>query len=128
VLIVQYNEDLADILCEIVSGAGLACSIASSTDEALRALRGSAKVPDLILADLTIPGIPVKELLREVRASPALAQVRFGVITAGSKHDVTEPVDAILQMPFTVEKVLESLPSGLEPREPTHPPPTRRQR
>ena len=116
VLVVEYNADFAQILCEAAEDAGFACSIASSTDEALKTLHTSTSPPDFILADVMVPGIPVEELLHAVRASPAWAQIRFGLMTAGFKEDVPDaPVDAILKKPFSLEHLLTILRSTLTP-------------
>ena len=117
VLVVEYNADFAQILCEVARDVGFACSIASSTDEALEALHTSPKPPDFILADVMVPGMSVEQLLHAVRASPALAKIRFGLMTAGFKHEVPDaPVDVILKKPFTLEYLLTILRSALPPR------------
>jgi len=118
VLVVEYNEDFATVLCEIVEEEGFACSIASTTDQALKALRVSANPPDFILADVRTPGMSVKELLHFVRAAPALAQIRFGLMTAGGKGEVPGTgFDAVLTKPFSLESLMTMLRSGITTRD-----------
>ena len=94
-LLVDDNTELTDILREVLEEQGLACSVASSADEALRALRTSVHPPDFILADLRMPGMPVEELLHVVRMTPAWSEIVFVLMTAGTKERVPDaPFDS----------------------------------
>ena len=109
-LLVDDNAELAAILREVLEDQGLACSVALSADEALRALRTCVRPPDFILADLRMPGMPVEELLHLVRATPAWAGIVFVLMTAGTKDEVPNgPFDAIVLKPFSSERLLTTL-------------------
>jgi two-component system NtrC family sensor kinase len=56
VLLVEDNEDVALSTAEILQAAGLTVTHQWSADMALAALQGGAKLPDIVLSDIEMPG------------------------------------------------------------------------
>jgi DNA-binding response OmpR family regulator len=65
--------------------AGLAATAVSDPDKALAMIR--AEKPDLVLMDLYMPGLDGRELLRAMKADPALARVPV-LVFSGSNEAV----------------------------------------
>ncbi len=118
VLIVDDSAALAGDLREVLESEGFACSLALDASEALRQLRCEASPPDLILADLRVPGMPVAELLRIVRTVPEWSRIAFVLMTDGTEGDVPGGVlvDGALRKPFGVERLLQALRAAVEHR------------
>jgi CheY-like chemotaxis protein len=88
--------------------------VVSLTDGDAAMLRLADVDPDLILADVFLPGKSGFELCRHVKGDPLLRHVRV-VLTAGllEPFDEEEAVragcDAILKKPFEASKVMETI-------------------
>jgi CheY-like chemotaxis protein len=88
--------------------------VVSLTDGDAALLRLADVDPDLILADVFLPGKSGFELCRHVKGDPKLRHVRV-VLTAGllEPFDEEEAVragcDAILKKPFEASKVMETI-------------------
>lgn len=119
VLIVDDSAALAEDLREVLESEGFACSLALDASEALRQLRCEASPPDLILADLRVPGMPVAELLQIVRTAPEWSRIAFVLMTDGTEGDVPGGVlvDGALRKPFGVERLLQALRAAVEHRD-----------
>jgi CheY-like chemotaxis protein len=88
--------------------------VVSLTDGESALLRLADVDPDLILADVFLPGKSGFELCRHVKGDPALRHVRV-VLTAGLLEPFDEGeaaragCDAILKKPFEASKVMETI-------------------
>jgi CheY-like chemotaxis protein len=88
--------------------------VVSLTDGDAAVLRLADVDPDLILADVFLPGKSGLELCRHVKSDPHLRHVRV-VLTAGllEPFDESEATragcDAILKKPFEASKVMETI-------------------
>jgi CheY-like chemotaxis protein len=88
--------------------------VVSITDGETAMLRLSDVDPDLVLADVFLPGKSGMELCRQVKTDPKLRHVRV-VLTAGLLEPFDEDeaaragCDAILKKPFEASKVLETI-------------------
>lgn len=118
VLILDDSAALAEDIREVLESEGFACSLALDANEALRQLRCEPSPPDLILADLRVPGMPVEQLLQIVRTIPEWSRIAFVLMTDGTESDVPGSVlvDGALRKPFGVERLLQALRSAVEHR------------
>jgi CheY-like chemotaxis protein len=116
-LIVDDSAAFAEDLREILEDEGFACSLALDANEALRQLRCEPSPPDVILADLRMPGTPVEELWRIVRTTPEWSRIAFVLMTAGTENALPcGPFDGVLAKPFGVDCLLQTLRSAVEHR------------
>jgi CheY-like chemotaxis protein len=84
VLLVDDHADSRDALRLVLQSVGARVRVARDGPDALEAL--ATGVPDVVLADMRMPGTGGCELARRIRAIPALARV--GLIAVSG---VTEP-------------------------------------
>jgi CheY-like chemotaxis protein len=89
-------------------------ALATASDAALGLAAALRERPDLVLIDLGLPGIDGYELLRRLRAEPALAGVRCAAVTADAMPADAERVrragfDDYIIKPFDVEALLARL-------------------
>ena len=88
--------------------------VVSLTDGETALLRLADVDPDLILADVFLPGKSGMDLCRQVKTDPKLRHIRV-VLTAGLLEPFDEDeamragCDAILKKPFEASKVLETI-------------------
>lgn len=116
-LIVDDNAAFAEDLREILEEEGFACSLALDPSEALRQLQCEPSPPDIILADVRMPGTSVMELWRVVRTTPAWSRIAFVLMTAGLEGALPcGPFDGILRKPFGIDCLLQTLRSQVERR------------
>jgi PAS domain S-box-containing protein len=123
-LVVDDDEDARELIATILTTAGANVQTASSVHEALRCL--DASTPDVLLADIGMPGVDGYSLIREVRRREVQSgqHLPSGAITAyAGSHDreralaagfdryVSKPINP----PAIVETVL-SMCSGADAR------------
>jgi CheY-like chemotaxis protein len=84
--IVIVEDNPADVLLvrETLKSYGLTFSLEhySNGEDAARAIATMAEAPNLFLLDLNIPRVPGLDLLKMVRASPAMSDVRTAILTS----------------------------------------------
>ncbi len=83
-LIVEDNDELRNILCRQL-GSRFDVSAAADGREAWELIRRQS--PDIVLSDVMMPGMSGLDLLREVRNSPAHANLPFILLTARTGDD-----------------------------------------
>ena len=113
VLIVDDNVDAAETLQMVVSQLGHEVQAAHDGVAALDAVR--SRRPDVVLLDISMPGMDGLEVARALRAEPALRQVRVVALTGfGQQEDrrrsLAAGCDAHLVKPVSPEdlrRVLE---------------------
>jgi CheY-like chemotaxis protein len=111
ILVVDDNEDAAQMLAALLATRGYATDLAYSAADALVMARQSR--PDVCLLDLGLPGMDGCELARRLRALPETAGCRLIALSgygqpedlrrtaaAGFDHHVIKPMefDAILEL------------------------------
>jgi len=115
VLVVEDDGDLREIVCEVLDSAGYDAKAAAGGEEALAAL-DEPEHPDLILLDLTMPGMSGFELRERLLRTPELRSIPVVVMTASRAFDagalspagvLLKPLDAT-QLLDTIDKVLPS--------------------
>ena len=90
VMVVDDDQDLAEMLGIVLNDAGIDVDLVSRGDEALDAFR--EKKPDLILLDVMLPGIDGVEVCRLIRAH---SMVPIIMLTAkGETEDVVRGLEA----------------------------------
>jgi CheY-like chemotaxis protein len=106
VLVVDDDEDTADLFATALAQCGADTVSTTSASEALRVL--AARAPDVVVTDIAMPGADGYWLLREIRqledararAVPVMAVTAFGrehvrarVLAAGFVDHLEKPVD-----------------------------------
>ena len=83
VLIIEDERDIAALFRHVMDLAGYRTEIASNGDQALERL--SSCLPDIILLDLSLPGVSGVDILRIVRQDERLKRIPIVVVTAYSE-------------------------------------------
>ena len=123
-LVVDDEEDARELIATILTTAGANVQTASSVDEALRHLETSR--PDVLLADIGMPGADGYALIREVRKReaqsgqhlPASAITAYAsshdrerALAAGFDRHVSKPIS-----PAAIVEAVRSMWSGADAR------------
>ena len=80
ILIVEDEKDLLDLLQFNLSQGGFDTVTASDGEQALELLRH--RIPDLVMLDLMLPGVPGTEVCRQLKSSPRTKHVPVIMVTA----------------------------------------------
>ena len=115
ILLVDDVEDARDIYSTYLRFRGYQVACAVNGDDAIRA--AYANRPDLILMDLSMPGMTGTEAMRRLRADPSFARTMIVALTAHALHDeqaealragfdrvITKPC-----LPDELDKIIQSL-------------------
>jgi DNA-binding response OmpR family regulator len=84
ILIVEDDDDIAQLVHRYLTRAGHVADIIRAGDEALARVR--ERPPDLIILDLMLPGLDGLEVCRALRASPATRALPIIMLTARSEE------------------------------------------
>ncbi len=90
VMVVDDDQDLAEMLGIVLTGAGIDVDLVSRGDEVLDVFRNNP--PDLVLLDVMLPGLDGIEVCKLLRAE---SMVPIIMLTAkGDSHDVVRGLEA----------------------------------
>jgi two-component system, OmpR family, alkaline phosphatase synthesis response regulator PhoP len=122
ILIVEDHPTMREAMRLVLEGEGFDIDEASDGAQALSAVH--QQPPDLVLLDMSIPGVSGPDVLAAVKRDPTTAEVRVIVVTAtgeegraaamagGADHYFTKPFSPIALLQ-AVEEVLG--PEGAAP-------------
>lgn len=82
VLIIEDEEDAADMFAEMMRVSGYRVLKTSSSTPALTIM--SAEKPDVVILDIMMPEISGLDILRQMRHDPVLANIPVVVVSAKS--------------------------------------------
>jgi CheY-like chemotaxis protein len=110
VMVVDDNPTMVEMLSMALNIFGHNALAAYSGEEALE--RIPEHLPDLVLLDLTMPGIDGYETLRRLRACPETEELPVYVITAAAELDLEERVllaggTGLLHKPIQMETLAD---------------------
>src|SRR5256886_1323513 len=84
ILIVEDDQDIAQLVARYLDKAGYTTEILASGREALRTI--GARVPDLLVLDLMLPHVDGLEICRAVRTNEKTAAVPIIMLTARAEE------------------------------------------
>ena len=90
VMVVDDDQDLAEMLGIVLTGAGIDVDLVSRGDEALEVFRNNP--PDLVLLDVMLPGLDGIEVCKLIRAESMVPIVMLSA--KGDTHDVVRGLEA----------------------------------
>jgi two-component system response regulator MtrA len=90
VLVVDDDQDLAEMLGIVLNGAGIDVDLVSRGDEALEVFRNNP--PDLVLLDVMLSGLDGIEVCKQIRAESMVPIVMLSA--KGDTHDVVRGLEA----------------------------------
>ena len=111
VLVIDDEQDVRELTAKMMQRAGLATLVAAGGRAGLELLRDPACEVDLVLLDLTMPGLGGEETLAEIRRThPQLPVVLMsGYCEDYGNSRCAGAISAFLQKPFSREQLTEAL-------------------
>jgi two-component system cell cycle response regulator DivK len=116
-LIIEDDEDLANIFAEALRGIGLQIENITDGSAALNRLQ-SGEVPFVILLDMHLPHVSGKDLLKAVKNDPRFTNTWIMITTADARlaEDYRDQVDFALIKPILFGQ-LRDLVNRLKPKD-----------
>ena len=120
VLVVEDDASLRRLAQTVLEGAG--CRIATVGDGRDALSSATLHPPDVVVLDVSLPGMGGREVARTLHWDPATSETRFVIVTGSveSRRVLTEwevQPDAVLQKPYDpvdlVDAVLEAARRGM---------------
>jgi DNA-binding response OmpR family regulator len=114
VLVIEDEEDIADIIQTVLSGEGFQAIVAHTGEAGINKFK--AENPDIVLLDLVLPdmeGFRVFRAIREIRDVPIImltGRVRFSDRVAGIELGAED----YLVKPFDVDELVERVRAVLQ--------------
>jgi len=110
VLAVDDEADVREVIAAILEECGATVEIVDSAQAALGAL--SHQVPDVLIADIGMPGEDGYSLIRKIRALPAAKGGAVGAV-ALTAHGTSEDAQRALDAGFTVHLPKPAYPAEI---------------
>ena len=82
VLIIEDEEDAAELFAEMMRVSGFRVLKTTSSEPAMQMMIGEP--PDIVILDLMMPNVSGLDVLRDMRRTPALAEIPVIVVSAKS--------------------------------------------
>ncbi len=119
ILVADDHDDNRELLQLLLSGAGYAVREAKDGGECVALAR--EQLPDLILMDLSMPGLDGWGVFRELQADQRTTKIPCVVVTAHADLDRNEALErgftAYVSKPFSSEDLLKTVARVLANRE-----------
>lgn len=113
VLVVDDEPSVRSVLSKVLGAAGLEVHQASSGGEALSVLKDSRKIPDLVILDLTMPGLGGLETLERIRSQhaelPVLLSSGYPEEAMRVLREKGSPRNGFIQKPYRNARLLEQI-------------------
>jgi CheY-like chemotaxis protein len=107
-LAIEDDPDMALLVRKLLEEAGFEVRTAANRDQAVAALR---EMPDLVLLDVMLPDVNGFDILKRMKAHPALKAVPVIMLTAEAKREsvmrgIAGGADGYITKPFERERLL----------------------
>jgi two-component system, cell cycle sensor histidine kinase and response regulator CckA len=112
VLVVDDQDDVRNLLCEVLRKNGYSVLSASNGREALRLVREHAEPIDLIITDMVMPQMGGRELAEALRELQSHTKILYMSGYAERAEDLAELLShghAFIEKPFTPEALLRKI-------------------
>jgi two-component system, OmpR family, phosphate regulon response regulator PhoB len=120
ILIVEDHPTMREAMRLVLEGEGFDIDEASDGQQALASVQEDR--PDLVLLDMSIPGVSGTEVLAAVKNDPATTEVRVIVVTAtgeeGRAAAMAGGADHYFTKPFSPIALLNAVEEVLGPEDP----------
>jgi two-component system alkaline phosphatase synthesis response regulator PhoP len=114
ILIVEDHPTMREAMRMVLEHEGFEIREASDGQAALAMAK--QRPPDLVFLDLNIPGASGADVLRELKAEPATANVRVIIVTAVGEYVLSLGADEYFTKPFSPLALLRTVEKVLQPR------------
>ena len=119
ILIVEDNDKNLKLVRDVLQVKGYATLEAGNAEDGIALAR--ARLPDLVLMDIQLPGMSGIEAIGLLRADPATAAIPVVAVTASvmpqDRNKITEAgFDAYVGKPINLKEFLDTVRTMLEPQ------------
>lgn len=114
ILVVEDDASLRSVIRLVLESRGYAVNLAVNGSDALDQMEASR--PDLVLADVRMPVVDGRELLRRMRASSALRAIPVGLLSGdvdGARGQVA--ADFVVIKPFEPAELVDAIEKATAP-------------
>jgi CheY-like chemotaxis protein len=108
ILVVDDNDLLRENLAESLELEGFQVDVAGDGRRALARL-AEGPLPEVVIVDMMMPGMSGSELVARIRGEPRLAGLRLVLATGAGSPPGSVQADAVLEKPFGVAALLETV-------------------
>jgi CheY-like chemotaxis protein len=112
VLLVEDDPDIREAIGDVLQEEGYTVAMADTGQQALDQLRGSDRLPDVILLDLMMPVMDGWKFRQEQKQHPAWEAIPVIVLSAvGNTQERAESIGAsgCLRKPLDIDELLDML-------------------
>ena len=112
-LIVEDDKFLRDLAAQKITKEGLIVLTAVDGEQGIAMIE--KELPDIILLDILLPGIDGYEVLKRVRANPALKAVHVAMLSNfGQREDIEKALNAgadqfLVKANYTLDEIVEEV-------------------
>jgi len=119
ILIVEDNEKNLKLVRDVLQVKGYATLDAGTAEDGLKIAR--ARLPDLILMDIQLPGISGIDALKALRAAPATAGIPVIAITASVMQQDRQQImsagfNGFIEKPINLRNFLDTVQRAMKAR------------
>lgn len=119
ILLVEDEEDIADLIEYNLSKEGFAVEKVSSGESALKCIQ--EKLPDLVLLDLMLPGLDGLSVCRLLKQDQKLSSIPIIIVTArGEENDIVTGLELgandYITKPFSPRLMIARIRNVLQPK------------
>ena len=119
ILIVEDNEKNLKLVRDVLQVKGYETLEAGSAEDGLKLAR--ARMPNLILMDIQLPGMSGIEALKALRAEPATAAIPVVAITASVMQQDRQQImkagfDGFIEKPINLRNLLDTVQQAMRGR------------
>jgi two-component system cell cycle response regulator DivK len=110
-LLVEDNQDNADLICDLIGDDYHIISFPDATSALTALVKPDSSLPNLLLLDISLPGMDGTTLLRQIRMHDRLKHIPAIALTAHAMKDDKESLmsagfNAYLSKPITDDVLL----------------------
>lgn len=117
VLVIDDDPMSRELLALLLEGEGYAVDAADSGESALDLIRRGDSAPDLVLADVQLPGISGAQLSRKLRGTCGPAALFLAMSGSEPSAKTIAKFDGFLLKPFKMEQVAAAILAAKNPPE-----------
>lgn len=113
ILVVDDDIDLAETICDALRLRGYAAVACASAGEAIAQLE--ARVFELLLSDISMPGMSGYDLLKQVRDRwPSLPSILMTAMQGGLPPSRGDMMATVLHKPLSFDELVAAIEAALE--------------
>ena len=118
ILVVDDDELSREVLAVLIEDAGYEVEAADSGDAALCSMRSARPLPQVVLADMQMPGTSGDELARRMRGLCGTATMLLAISGSELEGDAGREFDGFLRKPFSMEALAAAIAGRAASTEP----------